>query len=512
MTARPLAIGLDVGTQGTKALVWDLEEERVVARASESYGLLADLAPGAAEQHPETWTAAVLDVLARVLEEVDGSAVGALAVSGQQHGCVLLDGEARPLRPAKLWCDTQTAAEAAELALPAGYTAPKVLWSQRHEPELFARVATILLPHDYINLFLTGELAAEWGDASGTGYFDARQRRWQSTFFDESLLPPLIEPGAQVGTLRPELARQLGLGEVPVAAGSGDNMLSAIGAGAGGAGASEARTSDARANGAGPNGAGASGAGANGAGASGTGASDADASGAGVLVISLGTSGTLFTPTAAPLMDPTGEVAPFCDATGGGLPLVCTMNCTTVTEEVRSAFGLDHRELTLLAAKEPAGCGELRFLPYLAGERTPNWPGASAVIHGLRSASLAPGPLYRAALEGASFCLWRGLGALERMGVEARELRLVGGGAANLLWRSIIADLFGLPVRVPLETETAALGAALSAAALITDTPVGTLAAALPMEGEVLSPRPEHTDALRTAAEDHARLSDTLFA
>ncbi len=482
MTARPLAIGLDVGTQGTKALVWDLEEERVVARASESYGLLADLAPGAAEQHPETWTAAVLDVLARVLEEVDGSAVGALAVSGQQHGCVLLDGEARPLRPAKLWCDTQTAAEAAELALPAGYTAPKVLWSQRHEPELFARVATILLPHDYINLFLTGELAAEWGDASGTGYFDARQRRWQSTFFDESLLPPLIEPGAQVGTLRPELARQLGLGEVPVAAGSGDNMLSAIGAGAGGAGAS------------------------------GTGASDADASGAGVLVISLGTSGTLFTPTAAPLMDPTGEVAPFCDATGGGLPLVCTMNCTTVTEEVRSAFGLDHRELTLLAAKEPAGCGELRFLPYLAGERTPNWPGASAVIHGLRSASLAPGPLYRAALEGASFCLWRGLGALERMGVEARELRLVGGGAANLLWRSIIADLFGLPVRVPLETETAALGAALSAAALITDTPVGTLAAALPMEGEVLSPRPEHTDALRTAAEDHARLSDTLFA
>ncbi len=487
MTARPLAIGLDVGTQGTKALVWDLEEERVVARASESYGLLADLAPGAAEQHPETWTAAVLDVLARVLEEVDGSAVGALAVSGQQHGCVLLDGEARPLRPAKLWCDTQTAAEAAELALPAGYTAPKVLWSQRHEPELFARVATILLPHDYINLFLTGELAAEWGDASGTGYFDARQRRWQSTFFDESLLPPLIEPGAQVGTLRPELARQLGLGEVPVAAGSGDNMLSAIGAGA-------------------------SGAGANGAGASGTGASDADASGAGVLVISLGTSGTLFTPTAAPLMDPTGEVAPFCDATGGGLPLVCTMNCTTVTEEVRSAFGLDHRELTLLAAKEPAGCGELRFLPYLAGERTPNWPGASAVIHGLRSASLAPGPLYRAALEGASFCLWRGLGALERMGVEARELRLVGGGAANLLWRSIIADLFGLPVRVPLETETAALGAALSAAALITDTPVGTLAAALPMEGEALSPRPEHTDALRTAAEDHARLSDTLFA
>jgi xylulokinase len=477
MTARPLAIGLDVGTQGTKALVWDLEKERVVARASESYGLLADLAPGAAEQHPETWTAAVLDVLARVLEEVDGSAVGALAVSGQQHGCVLLDGEARPLRPAKLWCDTQTAAEAAELALPAGYTAPKVLWSQRHEPELFARVATILLPHDYINLFLTGELAAEWGDASGTGYFDARQRRWQSTFFDESLLPPLIEPGAQVGTLRPELARQLGLGEVPVAAGSGDNMLSAIGAGAGGAGASEARTSDAR-----------------------------------VLVISLGTSGTLFTPTAAPLMDPTGEVAPFCDATGGGLPLVCTMNCTTVTEEVRSAFGLDHRELTLLAAKEPAGCGELRFLPYLAGERTPNWPGASAVIHGLRSASLAPGPLYRAALEGASFCLWRGLGALERMGVEARELRLVGGGAANLLWRSIIADLFGLPVRVPLETETAALGAALSAAALITDTPVGTLAAALPMEGEALSPRPEHTDALRTAAEDHARLSDTLFA
>jgi xylulokinase len=464
-----LTVGLDVGTQGTKALVWDRETGCVVARASVSYGLLDGLAPGAAEQHPDTWTEAVMNVLARVLEGLDAAAVGALSVSGQQHGCVLLDETDRPLRPAKLWCDTETAEEARELAMPAGYTAPKVLWSQRHEPDLFERVAAILLPHDYVNLFLTGERAAEWGDASGTGYFDPVARRWRADFFDQGLLPPLLGPGESVGTLRGELAATLGLGALPVATGSGDNMMSAIGAGA---------------------------------------------TESGILVVSLGTSGTLFTHTDEPLLDPQGAVAPFCDATGGGLPLVCTMNCTTATEEVRLAFGRDLEEITELAAREPVGADGLRFLPYLAGERTPDWPLASGVLHGLRAGSLSPGPLFRAALEGVSFCLWRGLASLADLGIETREVRLVGGGSANPLWRQILADLFGMTLRVPMEPQTAALGAALQAAALLEGVPVGRIvsAGAIPLEQAAVDPTPSATRTLREAAIDHARLSDQLFA
>ncbi|TAH37438.1 MAG: xylulokinase [Planctomycetota bacterium] len=469
-----LFLGVDVGTQGTKALVYDADGGRVLGRGAAAYGLLPATAPGAAEQDPRTWIAAMKAAAAQALQcpGVDRRAVRGIGVSGQQHGCVALDARGQVLRPAKLWCDTETAPEAAELSqrlgrpIPAGFTASKVLWLKRREPQHFARLRRVLLPHDYVNLHLTGAALAEAGDASGTGYFDPVRRDYDleaCAAIDGSFaqcLPPLIGPDQAAGSLRPEVARRL---ELPpgciVAPGSGDNMLSALGAGA----VAE-----------------------------------------GVLVLSLGTSGTLFGHSARPLLDPEGLIAPFCDATGGWLPLLCTMNCTTVAEEVRRAFGGGLEALTVEAEREPAGCEGVSFLPYLAGERAPNWPHASAALLGLRPGHLRRGLLFRAALEGATFALREGLERLRALGMPVAEIRLVGGGSRNRLWRQIVADVFGVPLRIPAEAESAALGGALQAAAVAGGAAVGAFvrSAAVPMEDAIVVPRAEATasyDAARAA-------------
>ncbi len=359
--AGALFLGLDVGTQGTKGLVLDLDAGEVVARASAPYGLIEGLAPGAAEQHPETWWSAVRAVVRELLAapEVAPERIGGLAVSGQQHGCVLLDAEDRVLRPAKLWCDTETAAEAEELSarlgrrVPAGFTASKVLWSARREPELFARADAVLLPHDWVNLRLTGRRATEAGDASGTGYFDPRTRAWDPEALAAvdprlaQLVPEVLPAGALVGAAGAAAAAELGLAEgTPVATGGGDNMMSAIGAGA---------------------------------------------TRPGVVVVSLGTSATAFARSEAPVVDPEGLVAAFCDSAGAWLPLVCVMNCTGPLEEVRAlAGGLDHGTLTRAAEAVPRGAGGTLFVPYLVGERVPDLPRSSGALLGLRTGSLAP--------------------------------------------------------------------------------------------------------------------------
>lgn len=184
---------------------------------------------------------------------------------------------------------------------------------------------------------------------------------------------------------------------------------------------------------------------------------------------SLGTSGTLFCVSDSPVIDPTGTLAPFCDSTGRWLPLLCTQNCTLVLEEARAASGgLSREHLTSLAASEAPGCEGLTMLPYLTGERTPNWPGASGALLGLRPGMLGrPGLLYRAAMESATFSLLAGYGRMRGAScVEAQQLLLVGGGSGNALWRQVIADAFELPVKLPVEAESAALGAALQAAAV----------------------------------------------
>lgn len=429
-----LFLGLDVGTQGTKALLLDGGSGSILARAGASYELLPDLPQGAAEQDPRQWDAAVATVVGELLAggSFRPAQIKGIGVSGQQHGFVPLDGSGEVIRPAKLWCDTSTAEEARELseafgrAVPTGFTASKILWLKRHEPHHFERLRHVLLPHDYINFRLTGERTMEAGDASGTGFFDPRQREFARAWLDIiderlfEMLPELLAPGVPAGTLSASAAGRLGLpAGITVAAGGGDNMMSAIGSGA-------TRT--------------------------------------GVTVVSLGTSGTVFSYSDRPLVDPDGLIAPFCDSTGGWLPLLCVMNLTGVTEEVRGASGnQDLAELTLAAEQVDEGCGGLLFLPYLQGERVPDLPGATGTLLGLRPGSLAPGTLFRAALEGTSLNLAWGVDRMRGLGLQVDAVRLVGGGSRNRLWRRILADCLDAPVACLEEAESAALGAALAA-------------------------------------------------
>jgi xylulokinase len=446
----PLFLGLDVGTQGTKAVLLDTAAGRIVARASRGYGLIEGLPEGAAEQHPDTWIEAAGAATRDALEHAaaaEGRSAAAIAarvagvgVSGQQHGAVVLDERRRVVRPAKLWCDTSTAAEAAELsslfgrAVPTGFTASKLLWLKRHEPERWAAVCHVLLPHDAVNLRLTGRLTMEAGDASGTGLFDPVARDWRrddAARLDErlpSMLPPLLAPGEPAGALSADGAALLGLrAGLPVAAGSGDNMCSAVGSGA---------------------------------------------TAPGVVVVSLGTSGTVFTYSARPVVDPAGLIAPFCDATGGWLPLLCVMNCTNVTEHVRAATGATLEALTAGAQRVAPGCEGRLWLPYLCGERVPDLPQARDLLLDAGGAplssderhALAPGALFRAALEGVSLNLAWGVDRLRALGIVVDAVRVVGGGAQNVLWRQILADALDAPVTPLREGESAALGAAILAA------------------------------------------------
>ena len=284
----------------------------------------------------------------------------------------------------------------------------------------------MLLPHDYLNFYLTGNFFMEYGDASGSALMDIRKRVWSAealAAIDRNLgdwLPPLSASHEAAGTLRADLAQKYGLStEVVVSAGGGDNMMGAIGTGN---------------------------------------------VAPGVITASFGTSGTIYAFAKQPVVDPQGEIAAFCSSTGGWLPLLCTMNVTTVTEKVRALFGYDHAALNAAVAGAPAGAGGLLLLPYLAGERTPNVPEGSGVLLGLNQETFQAGHLARASMEGVTMGMNYGLRRLADLGVKAREIRLTGGGARSPIWRQIMADVFGVPVVAMVEDEGAALGGALQAA------------------------------------------------
>ncbi|KAF6263983.1 hypothetical protein COO60DRAFT_266329 [Scenedesmus sp. NREL 46B-D3] len=239
-----LYLGLDVGTQGVKAVVYDSKLKQIVGRGAQPWGFLESNVPGRAEQDPRTWVQGTVAAAKQALSQVDRSAVKGVAVSGQQHGMVALGADGCVLRPAKLWCDTESAPEAAELSQKLGYTvvpsftSTKLLWLQRHEPEAWARLACVLLPHDYMNFWLTGHKVTEAGDASGTGLLDVAKRCWDgrlAAMIDDRLLaclPRILGPDESVGNVLPEVADLLGLGhDVVVAPGSGDNAMSALGSG-----------------------------------------------------------------------------------------------------------------------------------------------------------------------------------------------------------------------------------------------------------------------------------------
>jgi xylulokinase len=440
-----LFLGIDCGTQGTKALVLDAGSGQVLGLGSAVH------APpqgrdGRREQEPADWLRALAIAVAGALREagVEGRAIRALAVSGQQHGLVLLDTKGQVLRPAKLWCDTESAPDNQELldalggaqgslerlglVIAPGYTVSKLLWTQRHHPELFARLAHILLPHDYLNYWLTGRACSEPGDASGTGYYDVRRRAWAADVLQRiepgerllAALPTLVEAGDCIGTLRPQAAAALGLSpQAWVASGGGDNMLGAIGTGN---------------------------------------------IAPGMITLSLGTSGTLAAYADQPHVSPQGEVATFCASSGGWLPLICTMNLTSACALVRELLALDLDHFTELATQAPIGADGLLMLPFFDGERVPALPEATASLHGMTSFNLTRANLCRAVLEGTCFSLRYGLDLLRESGLHGSEIRLVGGAAKSPLWRQVLADLLGLPVVCPRQTEAAALGAAVQAA------------------------------------------------
>ncbi|MFT5467829.1 MAG: xylulokinase [Verrucomicrobiales bacterium] len=439
-----LFLGIDSGTQSTKCVVLELETGKIIAQASESYDLIGGLPDGHLEQNPQDWIDATCNTIASCVEQIGErkGEVRAIGVSGQQHGCVTLDGDDQIVRPAKLWCDTSTQEQCEKFAdefggqdglielagnamLP-GYTAPKILWMEDHEPDNFAATQSVLLPHDFINFWLTGEKRMEFGDASGTGLLDVRNRDWCHQLLDfidprvTDMLPQLGSSKDPQGMLKPDLAEQFGLPkDVVISAGGGDNMMGAIGTG-------NIKS--------------------------------------GVITASFGTSGTLYGCSDKPIIDPKGEVAAFCDSTDQWLPLVCTMNVTVTTEQVRTLFGWDLDKLESAVSSAEPGADGLTFLPYLNGERTPNLPNGSGVLHGLKTANFTPENVARAAMEGATLGLAYGLRRFQELGLEPTEIRLTGGGSQSPTWRQISADAFGVPVVTLSTAEGASLGAALQAA------------------------------------------------
>ncbi|MBS0226460.1 MAG: xylulokinase [Proteobacteria bacterium] len=435
-----LYAGIDAGTQSLKVVVYDAATKQVIASASECLEL-ASRDDGSREQNPADWIQALRDCFARIDAGVR-SRIVALAVSGQQHGLVPVDADGNVLAPAKLWCDTSTSLECDEIMdaaggafrcielagnpIPPGYTASKLPWTRKHRPDAYAKLVTILLPHDYLNFVLTGKRFCEWGDASGTGWLDVRTRRWSKELLHATdaqrdlvaCLPPIVEPDAMFD-VDPVIAAQLGLpATTKVATGGGDNMMAAWGTGA---------VSPGR------------------------------------LVMSLGTSGTLFAYSDAPVISATGEWAAFCSSSGGWLPLICTMNCTVATEQVAKLCGFSVRDGDAHLATTMPGASGLTMLPFFNGERTPDLPRARASLHGMDMINNDAAHLYRAAMEGATYCLKYGFDAFVRAGMVFERIVLTGGGAHSAAWRQMVADVFGLPVDVPRQAEGAAFGAALQA-------------------------------------------------
>jgi xylulokinase len=436
-------LGIDCGTQSTKTIALDWDTGEVLASAQQTYGFVPNLPSGAMEQHPQDWVDAAEQSIGEVIAKLSSrkEEIRGIGVSGQQHGLVVLDKNDQVVRPAKLWNDTTTGTQCDQITehlgganavialvgntIRTGYTAPKILWLRQNEPENWRKTDSVLLPHDYLNFWLTGVKGMEFGDASGTALLDVETRQWSTkvvNYIAEDLpgkLPPLESSQVAHGDLRKELCQKWGLSTPPaVSAGGGDNMMAAIGTGN---------------------------------------------IQSGVVTASLGTSGTLFAFSEVPIVDPRGEVAAFCDSTDNWLPLVCTLNLTLVTEHIRKLFGWDYARLEEEIRSVPAGCDGLLLLPYLTGERTPDLPNGTGVFHGLNLANFTAAHMVRAAYEGVTLGLGYGLARFRQLGMNPAEIRLTGGGSNSRLWRKMCADIFGVPTVCLQSGEGAGLGGAVQA-------------------------------------------------
>ena len=422
--------GVDSSTQSCKVELREAQSGRRVAQASSPH---PGTTPPRSEQNPQDWWRAFEAAFADAVAQAGNVELVGISVAGQQHGMVALDAGGDVLRPAKLWNDTESAPDAGWLwkQLPGGaadwaaavgsvpvaaFTITKLSWLHRSEPDVWARLAHVLLPHDWLTYRLTGSFVTDRGDASGTGYWSPitgdyrwdlleivdRDREWRT------VVPRVAAPTETVGEWR----------GVPVACGTGDNMGAALGLGLA----------------------------------------------PGTAVVSIGTSGTAYAVAASPTADTTGLVAGFADAAGGYLPLACTLNATKVTDAVARLLGVGHEEFDALALAAPSGAGGLTLLPYFDGERTPNLPTATGWLGGLRS-DVSREQLARAAVEGVACSLLEALDAVRSLAPVDRVV-LVGGGSHSASYRSIIAGLCDLPVSVADAEQAVATGACVQAAAI----------------------------------------------
>ena len=443
-------LGIDLGTSGVKVLLVD-ETGKVVDSITREYPLLTPR-PGWAEQNPHHWKDQSFLALREIVERNGNKKITAIGLTGQMHGAVLLDKEDRVIRPPILWCDQRTAKESEEIhkifgyekflkitGNPAltGFTAPKILWVKKNEPDNFSKISKIFLPKDYLRFLLTKEFFSDVSDASGTGFFEVEKRDWSEEILKglgikKEWLPEVKESVEVTGKITKEVAKFTGLREgTPVVSGAGDQAASAIGCGI----IEE-----------------------------------------GLISVTLGTSGVVFSSIESMKREKKGRLHSFCHAVRGKWHLMGVMlsaggsfrwlRDTLGKEEkvIGEKEGIDPYEiLTREAEKVPPGSEGVIFLPYLAGERTPYQdPYARGVFFGI-SLKTTKAHLIRSVLEGISFGLKDSLELMKEMGVKIGEVRIVGGGAKSPLWRGIISSIFELPLYTLRVEEGSSYGAALLA-------------------------------------------------
>ena len=431
-------IGIDVGTSGTKSVLFDIDGA-VVASASAEYPM-AQPQNGWAEQDPDDWWRAAVSTLRELTAKATDGEIAGIGLSGQMHSMVLLDAEDRVIRPAILWCDGRTAAECREIedivgrerlieitanpALP-GFTASKIMWVKKHEPQNFARCAHILLAKDYIRFKLTGEYATEVSDASGMQLLDVPARRWSEEVcnklgVDMRLLAKVYESAEVTGRVTADAAALTGLSVgVPVAGGAGDNAAAAVGMGV-------CRE--------------------------------------GKAFTTIGTSGVVFAHTEQPQIDPQGRIHTFCAAVPGqwhvmGVTQAAGLSLNWFRRNL--AAELSYADIDRACAGIPIGAEKLIYLPYLMGERTPILDAdARGVFFGL-SAVHTKAHMARAVLEGVSYSLVSCLDVLREVGISVGDMALCGGGGKSPFWQEMLSDMYGVPIKTMASDEGAALGAAI---------------------------------------------------
>jgi xylulokinase len=468
---RPLMyLGLDLGTSALKALLID-ERQRIVGSASAPLAVSRPH-PGWSEQRAEEWIGAADAAMAALVaaHPAEMAAVEGIGLSGQMHGATLLGADERPLRPAILWNDTRAHAEAADLdgdprfrevsgniVFP-GFTAPKLVWVRRHEPEVFDRVRRVLLPKDALRLWLTGEAVSDMSDASGTSWLDVAGRRWSGELLaasgmDAGAMPRLVEGTEVSATLRPELAARWGMRPVPVAGGGGDNAASAVGTGTVRAGSA---------------------------------------------FVSLGTSGVLFAANDRYRPNAASAVHAFCHALPGTWhQMGVILSAAAALEWFAGIVGRAPAELAAEADDGPPS--RVTFLPYLSGERTPhNDAAVRGAFVGLEAETRRAG-LARAVLDGIAFALADSLAALRSAGTELTRVTAIGGGSRSAVFLQAIANALALPVDVPKDGD---FGAAFGAARLgfVAATGADPFAVATPPEtARTIEPQAEHAAATAAA-------------